>query len=68
MDVFKDRLKELRLEQGLSRSELARRTGLDSTTIVKYELGQRKPSIECLILLAKYFGCSIDFLVGLEEY
>ena len=68
MEVFKERLKELRIEKNLSQAELAKKTGLYQSTIAKYETGECKPSGEGLIALAKFFGCTIDFLVGLEEY
>ena len=40
--VFKDKLKEKRVEAGLSQVELAAKVGVSSRTIQNYELGQRR--------------------------
>ena len=42
--VFKDRLKEKRLEAGLTQVELAGKAGVTTRTIQNYELGNRKPA------------------------
>lgn len=42
--VFKDRLKEKRVEAGLTQAELAKRAGVTARTIQNYELGNRKPA------------------------
>ena len=68
MKIFSERLKELRIERNLNQSELARETGLSQSSIARWEADDRDPTIQGLIVLAKYFGVSIDFLVGLEEY
>ena len=68
MKIFAERLKELRTENGLSQSELAKETGLNQSTITRWEADDRDPNLPSLIIIAKYFGCSIDFLAGLEEY
>lgn len=65
--LFKDRLKELRLEKTLSQEKLSKETGISQTAIARWENGERNPSMECLIILAKYFCVSIDYLVGLVD-
>ena len=66
-NIFKDRLKELRLENNLSQTKLANLTGLTQAAIAKWENGTRTPSMECIIILAKYFQISSDYLLGLED-
>ena len=66
-NIFKERLKELRLENNLTQQKLADKTNLTQPAIVKWEKGQRTPAMESLIILAKFFGVSIDYLVGLEN-
>ena len=68
MKIFSERLKELRIEKNLNQSELARKTGLSQSSIARWEADDRDPTIHGVIVLAKFFGVSIDFLVGLEEY
>lgn len=68
MNRFSERLKELRLEKGLTQMKLAEATGLSQAGIAKWENGNRLPSLDCLLSLANYFECSLDFLVGRYEY
>lgn len=65
--IFKERLKELRIEQNLSQGELAKLTNLNQSTITRYETGERTPNMFGLIALANFFKVSIDYLVGLEN-
>lgn len=67
MGVFSERLKEIRLEKGLTQTQLAQKTNMSQAGIAKWETGHRTPSVEGLIALAKFFGVSIDYLVGLED-
>ena len=64
---FQDTLKELRLEHNLSQMDLAKATGISQSAIAKWELGKTEPTASALITLAKYFGESVDFLLGLVE-
>ncbi len=65
-DVFGVRLKELRQEKGIGQVELAREIGVSKGVISLWENGLREPGMNSLILLARYFSVSIDYLVGLE--
>ncbi|MDH5490971.1 MAG: helix-turn-helix domain-containing protein [Myxococcales bacterium] len=52
------RLKELRLEAGLTQAELARRTGIHRPNIARVEAGRHTPSLETLSRLASAIGVS----------
>ena len=67
MSEFAKRLKELRLEKGLSQWELAKQVGITHTAINLWELDKRVPSLDNAITLAKYFGVTLDYLAGLED-
>lgn len=60
-------IKALRLESGLTQTELSARLNIAQGTIACYENGQREPHILSLIAYADYFGCSVDFLVGRSD-
>ena len=64
---FKDNLKFLRQEIGLGQVELATKLGVSKGVISMWENGLREPSMSSLIAVAKFFGVSIDYLVGLEK-
>ncbi len=58
------KLKELRLENGLKRSELARKLNLPQSTIANYENETRQAPYNILITLAEFFEVSVDYLLG----
>lgn len=64
MDSFSDRLKQLRQSSGLTQQDLADEVGISASAIGMYEQGRREPDRSTLILLSRYFGVSIDFLLG----
>lgn len=59
-------LKELRLSQNLTTTELGKIIGCSNPTITHYERGDREPSIDMLCKLADYFNVSVDYLIGHE--
>ena len=61
-----ERIKELRLERGLSPKELADKIGVATNTISQYESGKSKTSITVLANLAIALDTTTDFLLGLE--
>lgn len=67
---FAERLKELRLEKGLSQAQLSLAVNgqVPQTTISDYENNRRTPSIDVAIILARYFKVSVDYLVGNTDY
>lgn len=61
-------LKNLRQERGIGQVELARELNLSKGTISLWENGLREPKLSNLVVIAKYFSVSIDYLAGLAEY
>lgn len=57
-------LKQLRIEHGITQTQLAEKLGIGQTTIASYENGLREPHIYSLIAYANCFNCSLDFLAG----
>ena len=63
--VFKDRLKEKRVEAGLTQAELAKKANVTARTIQNYELGSRKPAnMEVIQKIADALGTSTEYLLG----
>ena len=65
MVQYTDRLKYLRISNNLSQKDVANLLGCSQVAYGMYELGKRKLPIERLIILAKYYHVSLDYLVGL---
>mgnify|MGYP004662019449 CR=1 FL=1 len=60
---FKDMLKFLREERGLSQDEFARLTQLSKSTISMYENGNREPKFETLEAIADFFNVDMNTLL-----
>ena len=54
------RLARARKAAGLSRRESARAVNRSHYTIIDYEHGRRRPSVDALAVLADLFGCTVD--------
>ena len=64
---FKDKLKELRHSKNLSQMQLANKLNISQSAIAKWELGKTEPTASAIILIAKFFGESTDYILGLED-
>lgn len=64
MSTIGNRIKRLRENAGLTQRELADKFNIGYSTFSQYESGQRTPSDDVKILLANYFGVSVDYLLG----
>jgi transcriptional regulator with XRE-family HTH domain len=58
------RLRALRHERGTTLAQLSETTGISLSTLSRLESGQRKPTLELLLPLAKAHSVQLDELVG----
>ena len=58
------RLRALRQERGVTLAELSRATGISVSTLSRLESGQRRPTLELLLPLARAHQVPLDELVG----
>lgn len=61
------RLKDLREDNDKHQKDIAKLLGISQQYYSEYENGKRTIPIRHLITLAKYYGTSIDYLVGLSN-
>lgn len=66
LNIFPQRLKELRLKKGLTQTELGKKIGVKQSSFTNWENGKREPNFETLIKLADLLEVSVDFLLGRE--
>lgn len=66
-NIFAERIYLLRKEAGLSQKQLGEILGLSNKAICTMEGGSRGTTIEKLVLLAKYFHVSTDYLLGITD-
>ena len=67
MNKFPERLRELREEKNLSQRGLSKLVGLSQASIARWEAGFQVPNIDIAIIFAKFFGCTTDYLLGLDD-
>lgn len=62
-----ERLKEIREDQRITQTELARRVGTSQSAISQIEAGDRKPSYVMLRNLARALDITVSYLLGDED-
>lgn len=73
MEIFAERLKQLRLERDYSLDmvvyDLDNKFNLEITKshLSRWENNKNEPSIRYAAYLAKYYGVSLDYLLGLTD-
>ena len=61
------RMKELRKAKKISQLKLAMDLNMNQNTISRYENMEREADYKTLILIADYFGVTLDYLLGRTE-
>lgn len=62
-----ERMRELREENGLTQTELAKYLEVTQKTYSRYENDERSIPLEKLILLADFYRTTLDYLVGRSD-
>ena len=66
--TIQERLKDLRVERGLTLEQLSAETSISKSALGKYEADDFKDiSPFSMVALAKFYGVSTDYLLGLTE-
>ena len=60
-------IRRLRTEAGLSQEELAQALHISPQSVSKWERGEGYPDITALPGLSRYFGVTLDELIGMDE-
>lgn len=61
---FSKRFRELLEERSISRYRLGRETNISTNRLDDWYYGKFTPSLHKVQKLAKYYGCSLDYLLG----
>lgn len=64
---FGDKLKMLRTGQKMTQQQLATRLGVAKSVVSYYESGDRFPSYDVLIKIARMFHTTTDYLLDIER-
>lgn len=64
MNLFSQRLKELRTAKNFTQKEMATILNITERQFQGYEIGKTTPRFHTLLFIADYFNVSLDYLVG----
>lgn len=66
LSIFSERLADLMFEANLNGHTLPPLLGCGENTVYRYLQATSEPTLDMVILIADFFKCSTDFLLGLE--
>lgn len=66
--MYGERLRELRIERGLTQKQLAEKLGLTQKNVSKYELEKLDLNTETIVKICNFFECSADYLLGMSDF
>ena len=64
MSKINDILKNLRIENRYKLKDIAEVTGVSVQAVHQWESGETTPDIEKIVKIAKFYGVTIDELIG----
>lgn len=64
MEIFAERIRDLRMEHRLTQEEVGKIIGVKRYAVYSYEKGRACPEMKGLVALADYFEVSMDYLAG----
>lgn len=62
-----NRIRELRLEKGITQVRLSMELGVTQETISAYEVGKHLPSLTTLMKLSELFNASMDYIMNRSD-
>ena len=69
IEIFRDRLKDLMADNNIFKiNDLAKKIDIPRTTISNWLNLCRTPQIDSLVIIAKFFDVTSDYLLGLKDY
>ncbi len=67
MQIFGERLREIRIENGESREALGKAIGVRLSQVAEMENGRKGTTLERLVVLCRHYNVSADYLLGLSD-
>ena len=65
--TIQEKLKDLRVSHGLTLEQLEKQTGISKSALGSYETEDQDITHTSIMILAKYYRVSTDYLLGLTE-
>jgi len=67
INKFGERVSQLLIEKNMTKYKLAKETGISKSIITDYCKGKVQPTADVIIIIARYFEITSDYLLGLED-
>ena len=67
LNRFGNKVEELLKEKGMTKYKLAKETGISKSILSDYCKGTVQPTADIIIIVAKYFEVSTDYILGVED-
>lgn len=64
MKIFAERLKDLRMEKGISQGKLAELLEVSPAVVCYWETDRSEPTAPNLVKISDFFNVSVDYLLG----
>ena len=68
MELFSNRLKELRVNANYTQQQIAEMLGMKQQSYTRYENNTGEPNLDTVVKLCKIFDVSSDYLLGISDY
>ena len=59
-----ENIRNLRIDNGYTQKEVAQQLGISQNTYSQYEVGVLNYPVDTLMILADFYGVSVDYLLG----
>ena len=67
MERIGRKIKELRVDMGITQAKLAKALGITQDSVSLWENGKRLPDTQYVIAICRFFDASADYLLGIKE-
>ena len=64
---YTDRIRALREDKDLTQTDVASLLNIGQKTYSVYELGRTRIPLDSMLILAKYYNVSMDYLCGVSD-
>ena len=64
---YSERIRYLREDRDLTQSDIAEMLNVGQRTYCDYELGKTRIPVDSLIILARFYNVSMDYICGVSE-
>lgn len=61
------RIRDIRIDRGLTQEDIAKILHVSQNTYSQYEIGTTRYPLDAVVILAEFYGVSMDYLVGLTD-